>query len=135
MASGSQLALGLRQRAWEGDPWSAASEFGRKAATHGVSQSGAAGCCSKGWCAVRMTGWALSHFPFHVTLGTGETINESLAVNRARTGLKCVNNFSQEIYLLVLLYHSAGTIFQFACCLFSPGCHCSCLIHKDNNMQ
>ena len=89
-ASSGQLALGLRQHAWEGDPWSAASEFGKKAATDGVSQSATAECCSKGWHAVRMTGWTLSHFPFHVTPGMGEAINETLAVNRARTRLKCV---------------------------------------------
>lgn len=121
-ASGGQLAPGLRQCAREGDPWSTASEFGRKAATDGVSQSAAAECCSKGWRAVRMTGWALSHFPFHITPGMGEIINETLAVNRARTRLKCVSNFSQEICLLVLLYYCTGIAFQFACCLSSPGC-------------
>lgn len=38
VSSGVQLALGPWQPAWEGDPWCAASEFGRKAATNGVSQ-------------------------------------------------------------------------------------------------
>ena len=135
VGSSSQLARGLRQCAWEGDPWSAASGFGRKAATDGVSQSTTAGCCSKGWRAAGVTGWVLPHFPFHVTPGTGETINETLAVNGARTRLKSVNNFSQEINLSVLLYHSTGIPFQLACCLFSPGCHGSYLILKDNNMQ
>lgn len=48
MASDGQLAPGLQQHAWEGDPWSAASKFGRKTATDGVSQSVTAECCSKG---------------------------------------------------------------------------------------
>lgn len=132
---GGQLAPRLRQRAWEGDPSSAASEFGRKSATDGVSQRVTAECRSKSWCAVGVMGCTLSHFPFHVTLGTGEAVNETLTVNGARTRLKSVKNFSQEICLLALLYHSTGITFQFAFCLFSPGCHCSCLILKDNNLQ
>lgn len=132
-ATSSQLAPNPQQRAWEGDPWFTASQFGRKAATDGVSQTMTAECCSKGWRAVRMMGWALSHFPFHITPGMRETVNETLVVNGARTRLQRVNNFSWEICRLVLLYHSTSIAFPFACCLFSPGCHCSCLIL--NNMQ
>lgn len=56
-------------------------------------------CCSKGWSTVTRTDWALSHFLFHITPGKRESINETLEVNGARSRLKCVKNFSQEICL------------------------------------
>lgn len=64
-------------------------------------------CCSKGWSTLTGTDWALSHFLLHITPGKRENINETLELNGARSRVKCVKNFSQEIGLFgpFVLFH------------------------------